>query len=76
MKRERFAYLIPLPGKCIPVPEVHFRLMPTTGERVRMTPYYDRMIADGVLVEGTDPDASVASPVEPEPASKASKAKP
>ena len=76
MKRERFAFLIPSSGKSCPVPEDRFRLMAATGERVRLNPYYDRLIADGDLVVGTDPDAPVASPVEPEPATKASKAKP
>jgi len=75
MKNERFAFLVRARPGFIPVPEDRFANMPERGLRVRMNPYWDHLVADGALVPGIDPDAP-ASPVEPEPAAKASKAKP
>lgn len=69
MKSERFIFIVPNPGECVMDPDERFARVPPEGKRVRASTFWAQIIADGAAVERAE-----ATPIEPKPATKASKA--
>lgn len=63
MKNERFAHVTPKPGQHVMDPDEGFRALPKEGKRVRMSPYWDHLVADGTaadfVIEGETPAAVI-----------------